>query len=425
MKYRHLPYSVIGLLIMTLSLGGVIFLHNEDAQLPMHDIHSGSTAIYNSDELPGEVKVARVSSKRKRPVNSHMFAQASVADFAAQSNEENVETEVAPEPFQYECGATAREADRYQFEVMTPQIAMPLQPGENFQVEVYIKNVGTTVWCGENTYSEDVANTSAYKMRLGTAEPRGHNSEILNDGANRIRMESPQGMILPNETALFILEGRAPQEVGIYREFYQVVVEQLDWFPETEVSLDVYVGDYTETDVEKINYMLKSGSSHDIDLDAELKIMVDLSEQREYIYKGDVLIHDYLVSSGAYATPTPVGVYEVHNKQVLRIGGASPHYRMPYWVGLKRPGGRFRGYGLHGLPYLGDVTVDDQGNVITKGNFWKEAVDHLGIRVSHGCVRRGDNDAEWLWHLIDPENTHIEVFSDFDRVAFEQTLAQS
>ena len=87
-------------------------------------------------------------------------------------------------------------------------------------------------------------------------------------------------------------------------------------------------------------------------------------------------------STGAYDTPTPRGNYKILNKQELRIGGAAPHYRMPFWQGW-----RTDGYGIHGLPYLG---ANDGGW------FWKEAENHIGIPVSHGCIRTPDRDAETL-----------------------------
>jgi lipoprotein-anchoring transpeptidase ErfK/SrfK len=309
---------------------------------------------------------------------------------------------------QYECSLTAFEEDRYEFEVLTPQISYQVDPGGTFETVVYVKNTGSNNWCSEATKGE------AGRLRLGTAYPQDRQSAILTGASQRVSMNAPEGLILPGETAAFIIKGTAPSQPGIYREFFQPVAEEVGWFDQVKISFDLYVTGYSQEDLQKVNYLQVTGNTNELNLDDKLYINIDLATQMEYIYKGDKLIHSYLVSSGAYDTPTPVGEYEVYNKQTLRIGGASPHYRMPYWIGLKRPGGRFRGYGIHALPYL--------GNDKNSSYFWKEAVDHLGIRVSHGCIRRSDSDAEWLWHLVDPDNTRIEVFRSFDQLAFENKL---
>ena len=109
------------------------------------------------------------------------------------------------------------------------------------------------------------------------------------------------------------------------------------------------------------------------------------------VFLGDTMIRDFLISSGTFQTPTPLGSGKIVDKQDLRISNKYPHYRMPFWHSLAfdKHGGQFLGYGFHSLPYLAN----------DKGIFWNEALNHLGQRVSHGCVRIGPEDSEDLYNI--------------------------
>jgi|GEM_PF-1962899 lipoprotein-anchoring transpeptidase ErfK/SrfK len=114
-------------------------------------------------------------------------------------------------------------------------------------------------------------------------------------------------------------------------------------------------------------------------------IHIDLSEQKARVVSNDKIIKTYPVSSGAYETPTPQGEFQVHRKQELRISSQAVPYRMPYYIAFKQSGS----HGLHALPYLGDNKESSL--------FWQEARSHIGIPVSHGCVRLLPEDIEELF----------------------------
>jgi lipoprotein-anchoring transpeptidase ErfK/SrfK len=61
---------------------------------------------------------------------------------------------------------------------------------------------------------------------------------------------------------------------------------------------------------------------------------------------------------------------------------------MPWWMAFKY------GYGLHELPEW------------PSGK--KEGENHLGIRVSHGCIRLGVGPAKWIYDWT-PVGTRVEV----------------
>lgn len=115
----------------------------------------------------------------------------------------------------------------------------------------------------------------------------------------------------------------------------------------------------------------------DVDLKAEKNIKIDVGKkQRLYYYLGSKEIGSFLISAGKASTPTPKGEFKITNKH---LKAWSPYgLWMPYWLGLGS--GRI---GLHELPIW--------------PNGYREGSSHLGIPVSHGCVRLGIGAAEFLY----------------------------
>lgn len=116
-------------------------------------------------------------------------------------------------------------------------------------------------------------------------------------------------------------------------------------------------------------------------------LVVDLSDQKlTYIEHGKI-VAAYTVSTGAADTPTPQGRYRIERKQELRVGKSLPYYRMKHYLAFTPNGA----YGLHALPYLGRES----------DAFWREAEQHLGHPVSHGCVRLKDEDVALLFEQVE------------------------
>jgi hypothetical protein len=114
---------------------------------------------------------------------------------------------------------------------------------------------------------------------------------------------------------------------------------------------------------------------------AKKNIKVDTSKnQRLYYYLGDVQIGSFPISAGKASTPTPKGNYSIVNKHPKAW---SPYgLWMPYWLGLGT--GRF---GFHELP------------IWPSG--YREGQNHLGVAVSHGCIRLGIGPAQYLYNWVD------------------------
>jgi lipoprotein-anchoring transpeptidase ErfK/SrfK len=119
----------------------------------------------------------------------------------------------------------------------------------------------------------------------------------------------------------------------------------------------------------------------------EKKIAVYLSVQRLKAYLGPVKVKEYMVSTGKASTPTPVGSFSVTKKN-LKAWSQAAGLWMPYWM-------QFKGaVAFHELPEW--------------PNGQKEGADHLGIPVSHGCVRLGIGPAKELYDWT-PVGTKVVI----------------
>lgn len=100
-------------------------------------------------------------------------------------------------------------------------------------------------------------------------------------------------------------------------------------------------------------------------------IDIDLSDQMLFAYEGRSLIRSFVVSTGTWRTPTPVGQFAVWIK--LRYDDMSgPGYFLPdvpYTMYF------YHGYGIH-------------------GTYWH---NNFGTPMSHGCVNMITEEAGWLF----------------------------
>lgn len=98
---------------------------------------------------------------------------------------------------------------------------------------------------------------------------------------------------------------------------------------------------------------------------------IDISEQRMQYFENGYKLGEYRISSGKVSMPTPLGTFKIMNKAKEAYSKKYALY-MPYWMQITSAG-----HGVHGLPFW----------KLKKGGVIYEGANHLGIRVSHGCVR--------------------------------------
>ena len=275
------------------------------------------------------------------------------------------------------------ETATYSAKVTEVKMSDSIQPGAEFRVEVYATNTGNVTWYGANSRCPDKT-----MVNLGTAKEQDRASRFFYRGADQgwlgtNRVQMVEDAIHPGETATFAFNSIAPTDESIYREYFNLVAENVSWFVNADFPVDVRVGTATEDDEYKLQF-IKDASLDTRSVIGDKTIEVDLSEQKMILKFGDQAVYTLKVSTGKASTPTPTGNWKILRKQELRIGGESPHYRMPYFQQFTS-----YGHGMHALPYLAN----------DGGTFWQEALSHIGVPVSHGCIRMLPDDAVMVYNF--------------------------
>ena len=118
------------------------------------------------------------------------------------------------------------------------------------------------------------------------------------------------------------------------------------------------------------------------------KIEIDLKTQKLIYLVGGQPWKDFLISSGKPGMATPAGNYKILNKSKKAWSKAYQLW-MPYWLGLNA--GKI---GIHELPLW--------------PSGYREGESHLGVPVSHGCVRLGIGSAQYIYERVS-EGTEVVI----------------
>jgi len=113
------------------------------------------------------------------------------------------------------------------------------------------------------------------------------------------------------------------------------------------------------------------------------RVEVSISRQRCYVYDGDVLLYEWVCSTGRSSSPTQAGSFYIQSK-MRKAYGSSWNIWMPYWLGVYWAGGTENGF--HGLPW----------NARTGRETWTGLV---GTRITYGCIMLSNEDAKTLWDM--------------------------
>jgi lipoprotein-anchoring transpeptidase ErfK/SrfK len=110
-------------------------------------------------------------------------------------------------------------------------------------------------------------------------------------------------------------------------------------------------------------------------------IVVDISDQHLYAYQGEVLVYDFICSTGIASSPTITGTFQVLSKEENAYASSWDLW-MPHFMGIYRSGPDFTN-GIHGLPTLSNGA-----------RLWE---GYLGHPVSYGCIVVGLDEAAVLY----------------------------
>ena len=107
-------------------------------------------------------------------------------------------------------------------------------------------------------------------------------------------------------------------------------------------------------------------------------IYVDVEQKSLTVWQGGAQVRQYTVATGAWNTPTPLGVFTINSRFSGRMSGFGTCF-----LGLNVPFGQ---YGIHGT----------------------NKPESIGSNASHGCIRLRVKDAEELYALV-PNGTRVVI----------------
>jgi len=113
------------------------------------------------------------------------------------------------------------------------------------------------------------------------------------------------------------------------------------------------------------------------------RFVVSISQQRCWLYAGNVIIANWRCSTGQGGAATRPGSYAVQSK-IERAYGSVWNIWMPYWLGIYWAGPSENG--IHGIPY----------NAATGWRLWE---GYVGTPVTYGCVLLDNAHAKILYDL--------------------------
>lgn len=112
--------------------------------------------------------------------------------------------------------------------------------------------------------------------------------------------------------------------------------------------------------------------------EASYAIHVDVAQKRLTLFRGEDMVKQYTIATGAWDTPTPVGIFTINHRFSGRMCGFGTCF-----LGLNVPWGN---YGIHGT----------------------NRPESIGSNASHGCIRMRVADAEELYALV-PNGTKVVI----------------
>ncbi|MBU7584254.1 MAG: L,D-transpeptidase [Nostoc sp. TH1S01] len=121
-------------------------------------------------------------------------------------------------------------------------------------------------------------------------------------------------------------------------------------------------------------------------LGMKTQVVVDLSDRRTYVYKGDLVIASYPIAIGKKGWETPTGSFQVMNMQ------HDPIWRHPITGKVFPPGSdsplgeRWIGFWTDGRNEIGFHGTPD--------------IHLLGTAISHGCLRMRNSDVRLLYDQV-------------------------
>lgn len=139
---------------------------------------------------------------------------------------------------------------------------------------------------------------------------------------------------------------------------------------------------FSQFELSENRYIPPESSRPKIDLEIEPKFIegkyidISISNQIMTLFEDGVRVNSFLISSGKRGFPTPSGTFSVKRKE-------DNHWSSSYGLWMPYSMNFSGSFYIHELPYW--------------PSGYREGENHLGVRVSHGCVRLGIGPAKYVY----------------------------
>ena len=148
----------------------------------------------------------------------------------------------------------------------------------------------------------------------------------------------------------------------------KIIGNDKQYYSDLELSKERFIVPETSRPKKEIEIIPKVTEGKYIDINIENQVMT--------LFEDGMKVNQFLISSGKYWMPSPLGTFSVKRKE-LNHWSTSYGLWMPYSMNFLGP------YYIHELPYW--------------PNGYREGENHLGVRVSHGCIRLGVGSAKYVF----------------------------
>lgn len=170
------------------------------------------------------------------------------------------------------------------------------------------------------------------------------------------------GLLLKNEEFVFYTK---TNENG-----YDILLDkEKKYFTELSLSENKYVPPLVSTPKNEMTVEPKFAEGKYID--------ISIPNQTMTLFEDGRRINSFLVSTGKYGMPTPLGTFFIKKKELN-------HWSSTYGLWMPFSMNFYGAFYIHELPYW--------------PSGYREGENHLGVRVSHGCVRLGIGPAEYVFN---------------------------
>lgn len=192
-----------------------------------------------------------------------------------------------------------------------------------------------------------------------------HSKPLLSETKYEVYLKNVRGLsgLLMNDKKFVFYTESEIEDKKIIKE------NKKEFFSEQKLSKDKYIVPEISKPKKEIEITPKFIEGKYIDISVSNQVMT--------IFEDGIKINSFLISSGKYGMPTPFGTYSVKKKE-------PKHWSSTYGLWMPFSMNFYGAYYIHELPYW--------------PNGYREGEDHLGIRVSHGCIRLGVGPAERVFN---------------------------